>query len=292
MKRTCMILSGLLLLLGGAWAETRTQLVFPVGEKVSSPSFIGDFFIRPMIRYDETFHFPSTNTVTFSPGARSPWHTHGGMVVLVTGGVGYYQEAGKPAQILRQGDILDIPAGVLHWHGATKDSWFSQMVVWDDAYHGDDSRQMLVADAWYNHLAGEEYQGNPPSDGWMFHRPEGVVKLPAFTGTISLADVVGPDNAAGAPAMHYVVFDEGVASDWHSHEGGQILIATDGVGCHQMEGGPLEVLHPGDVAFCPPGVKHFHGAAPGSTFAHLAVNTNPDRPGVTWYGPAEDTKNL
>ena len=49
------------------------------------------------------------------------------MVVLVTGGVGLYQEEGKPALVLRKGDVLQIPAGVRHWHGATKDNWFSQV---------------------------------------------------------------------------------------------------------------------------------------------------------------------
>ena len=50
-----------------------------------------------------------------------------------------------------------------------------------------------------------------------------------------------------------------------------------------LEGQPVEILHPGDVAKCPPGVKHWHGAAPNSRFAHLAANTNPDKPGVEWY---------
>ena len=61
-----------------------------------------------------------------------------------------------------------------------------------------------------------------------------------------------------------------------------MLIVTEGIGYHQIEGQPVEVLHPGDVVMCPPNVKHWHGAAPNSRFAHLAAGTNPDRPAVVW----------
>ena len=54
-------------------------------------------------------------------------------------------------------------------------------------------------------------------------------------------------------------------------------------GYNEIEGGELEILHPGDVAFCPPDVKHWHGATRNSMFAHLAANTNPDQPGVQWF---------
>lgn len=72
--------------------------------------------------------------VTFEPGCRNNWHIHraekgGGQVLLCTGGNGWYQEAGKPAQALRPGDVVRIPAGVKHWHGAAKDSWFAHVAV-------------------------------------------------------------------------------------------------------------------------------------------------------------------
>ena len=63
---------------------------------------------------------------------------------------------------------------------------------------------------------------------------------------------------------------------------GSSLIATDGVGLHQIKGGKLEVLQPGDVVFCPPGVVHWHGSAPESSFAHIAINPE-DNHEVTWY---------
>lgn len=70
--------------------------------------------------------------VTFEPGCRNNWHVHhaeegGGQVLLVTDGRGWYQEWGKPAQELRPGDCVTIPAGVKHWHGAAKDRWMSHV---------------------------------------------------------------------------------------------------------------------------------------------------------------------
>lgn len=62
------------------------------------------------------------------------WHIHhaksgGGQLLLCTDGLGWYQEAGKPAQALHPGDVVTIPAGVKHWHGAQKDCWFSHIAI-------------------------------------------------------------------------------------------------------------------------------------------------------------------
>ena len=65
---------------------------------------------------------------------RNNWHIHhakngGGQILVCVAGRGYYQEWGKPAQELRPGDVVNIPAGVKHWHGAAPDSWFSHLAV-------------------------------------------------------------------------------------------------------------------------------------------------------------------
>lgn len=72
------------------------------------------------------------SNVTFEPGCRNNWHIHhaehgGGQVLLCTDGHGWYQEWGKPARALSPGDIVVIPAGVKHWHGAAADSWFAHI---------------------------------------------------------------------------------------------------------------------------------------------------------------------
>ena len=72
--------------------------------------------------------------MTFEPGCRNNWHIHhaksgGGQILLCTAGRGYYQEWGKPAQELHPGDVVNISAGIKHWHGAAPDSWFAHLAV-------------------------------------------------------------------------------------------------------------------------------------------------------------------
>lgn len=76
----------------------------------------------------------SIANVTFEPRCRNNWHIHkaakgGGQILLCTAGRGWYQEWGKEAQALKTGDVVIIPAGVKHWHGAAKDSWFVHLSV-------------------------------------------------------------------------------------------------------------------------------------------------------------------
>ena len=269
-------------LLNRSKVRSADELAFPLGMEINSDAFTGAVYFSSMVRTDDTYHFPATNNIIFSPGARSSWHTHGGMVILVTGGVGYYQEEGKSAQIIRKGDIVEIPAGVRHWHGAAPDSWFSQMVIYDSADTGDGTEEP-VSDAWYNALEAVEWENRGESSRFLFPTAAQTVSLPTFSGPAYVSSLLSADNAAGAPELHYVAFGEGVINNWHIHEGGQILVATDGVGYHQIEGEPVEVLYPGDVAFCPPGVKHWHGGSADTEFAHIAVNTNPEKTGLEWF---------
>ena len=92
--------------------------------------FVGHSFLNPLTGPGECPVFLAN--VTFEPGCRNNWHIHhatsgGGQILLCTDGRGWYQEWGKPAQALRPGDVVYIPAGVKHWHGAAKDSWFSHI---------------------------------------------------------------------------------------------------------------------------------------------------------------------
>lgn len=97
----------------------------PLPEELSS-FFDGQAYLK-MLTSDGV----SIGNVTFEPGSRNHWHIHheGGQILLVSGGRGYYQAWGEPAKALRAGDIVNIPAGVKHWHGATKDSWFCHLAI-------------------------------------------------------------------------------------------------------------------------------------------------------------------
>jgi len=68
--------------------------------------------------------------VTFEPGCRNNWHSHtGGQILIVVGGKGFYQAKEEPAHMLLPGDVVEIPANVVHWHGASPDSWFSHLAI-------------------------------------------------------------------------------------------------------------------------------------------------------------------
>ena len=69
--------------------------------------------------------------VTFEPGCRNNWHIHHGarQILICVSGRGWYQEWGKEAIALNPGDVIDVPEGVKHWHGAQKDSWFQHLAT-------------------------------------------------------------------------------------------------------------------------------------------------------------------
>lgn len=92
--------------------------------------FIGDSYLNSLISADDNIDVHVAN-VSFEPDCRNNWHVHhnGYQLLLLTAGEGWYQEFGKPAQKLHPGDAVAIHEGVKHWHGATKDSWFSHIAI-------------------------------------------------------------------------------------------------------------------------------------------------------------------
>lgn len=93
--------------------------------------FTGKSYLNPLTANQNTIN---VSNVTFEPACRNHWHIHcatqgGGQILLCVDGEGWYQEEGNPPQSLIAGDTVVIPAGVKHWHGAKKDSWFSHLAV-------------------------------------------------------------------------------------------------------------------------------------------------------------------
>lgn len=114
--------------------EFETENVFGLGQPndVFAQYFIGKSYLNPLTDPSKTSLFLAN--VTFEPGCRNNWHIHhassgGGQILICTAGFGWYQEEGKPAQSLKPGDVVTIPANVKHWHGAKKDSWFSHIAI-------------------------------------------------------------------------------------------------------------------------------------------------------------------
>lgn len=83
--------------------------------------------------------------------ARTNWHTHPkGQVLIVTSGKGFYQEKGKPTQVIKKGDVVDIPENTEHWHGASADSEMVHIAI--SNYLGDKNVDWLkpVTDEEFN----------------------------------------------------------------------------------------------------------------------------------------------
>lgn len=109
---------------------------------------------------------------------------------------------------------------------------------------------------------------------------------PNFTGEVWLASL-SEQKELNVP-MANVTFEPGCRNSWHSHKAGQLLIATAGIGYYQEKGQPPRRLYPGDIVEIAPDVVHWHGAAPDSWFAHIAITTNPQTNAAVWFSPVSD----
>ena len=107
-----------------------------------------------------------------------------------------------------------------------------------------------------------------------------------FTGRSWLAPLTG-NKDLNVP-MSNVTFEPGCRNNWHSHTGGQLLIAVGGVGYYQERGKAARRLLPGDVVEIAPDIEHWHGAAPDSWFSHLAIGCNPQTNQNTWLERVDD----
>ena len=102
-----------------------------------------------------------------------------------------------------------------------------------------------------------------------------------FTGNAFNIGLVAPDSIY-TTAVGNVYFEPGARSNWHTHPAGQILIITDGIGYHQIEGQPIEIIKKGDVVKCPPNVRHWHGASPDVGLQQLYIVPNTEKGIVDW----------
>jgi len=108
-----------------------------------------------------------------------------------------------------------------------------------------------------------------------------------FTGNAYNYGLV-PMDSTYTTLVGNVYFEPGARSNWHTHPAGQILIITDGVGYHQIEGQPRETLRKGDVVQCPPNVKHWHGASEETGLQQLYIVPNTEKGVVNWMEPVTD----
>lgn len=140
---------------GDVMASHAASMVFPIGAPNDgfAQYFSGKSFLAPVSK-EQVGVF----NVTFEPGCRNNWHIHhaksgGGQILICVAGRGYYQEWGKEAVEMRPGDVVNIPVGVKHWHGAAPDSWFSHLAVEVPGEEASNEWLEKVRDEDYTHAA-------------------------------------------------------------------------------------------------------------------------------------------
>lgn len=122
--------------------------IFPKGQKATE-NFTGDTWVKMLSTDAANFDAMSYNVI-FAPGSRTYWHSHpGGQLLFCTSGEGYYQEKGKPIQLLKAGDVVEIKPDVVHWHGATPNDGFVHLGISTQLSKG--------AATWYGEVTDEEY---------------------------------------------------------------------------------------------------------------------------------------
>jgi 4-carboxymuconolactone decarboxylase len=107
------------------------EIMFPIGapNDAFARYFIGQSYLAPVSKEQIAIY-----NVTFEPGCRNNWHVHhadkgGGQLLICIGGEGIYQAWGEKPVLMTQGTVVNIPAGVKHWHGALQDSWFAHLAM-------------------------------------------------------------------------------------------------------------------------------------------------------------------
>ncbi|WP_245952647.1 cupin domain-containing protein [Chitinophaga skermanii] len=131
-------------------ASNNAANVFDKGDKITNNNFKGDVWLKNLVVADSS-NPNAVGSVTFSPGARTNWHSHpAGQIILAIDGVGYYQEKGSPKKIIKKGEAIKCPPNIAHWHGASADSPFVQVAI-TGREKGETVWLEPVSDDEYNH---------------------------------------------------------------------------------------------------------------------------------------------
>lgn len=110
--------------------------IFPKGNPGPAEYFSGAAWVNILVPKDETGTY-TVGDVIFESGCRNNWHIHyTGQILLITDGEGFYQEKGKAEQPLKAGDVVVIPSGIKHWHGARHDHSLTHIVITNNSPEG------------------------------------------------------------------------------------------------------------------------------------------------------------
>ncbi|MFD1794918.1 cupin domain-containing protein [Paracoccus aurantiacus] len=112
-----------------------------------------------------------------------------------------------------------------------------------------------------------------------------------FTGTAFVVPTIDISEDRDF-SMAEVTFLPGARSNWHTHPRGQTILVTSGTGWTQEDGGTRQTINAGDVVWCPPDVRHWHGATDQTAMSHIVVNQPQDESVVDWMEPVTDEQYL
>jgi 4-carboxymuconolactone decarboxylase len=119
----------------------------------ANSNFVGTVSVNMMVNPDSLFN-TQMGAVTFEPGARTNWHYHpSGQILIIIEGTAYYQEKGKPKQILSKGEVAKCPPNVQHWHGAAPQGSMTHIALTPDLQRG--------GVVWLQQVTDEEYESKP-----------------------------------------------------------------------------------------------------------------------------------
>jgi 4-carboxymuconolactone decarboxylase len=179
-------------LLASASAEAQTLVITRGGSRPVQPApaenFSGGVRVESLFEALDPSH-ASGGSVTFEPGARTAWHSHPrGQILIVTGGTGRVQRWGDPIEAIRQGDVVRIPAGQKHWHGASQQGSMTHIAITE---HRDGTRVQ-----WMEQVSDQQYNGAQPipepsaSQAPIATGPSGPVQQRIAPGLAALTDDV------------------------------------------------------------------------------------------------------
>lgn len=118
-------------------------------------------------------------------------------------------------------------------------------------------------------------------------RPSAKGSADYFSGTVRMDPLIEAPEPARVRAAS-VTFEPGARTAWHTHPLGQTLVVTAGCGWAQREGGPVEIIRPGDVIWFAPGERHWHGATATTAMTHIAIQEALNGSPVTWMEKVSD----
>lgn len=259
--------------------------IFPKGEiGKNTNNYTGTIWLNELSAPDSIYKFGISQAV-YAPGSKLDWHIHpGGQILLITDGTGYYQEKGKPVQIVHKGDVIKCAPGVEHWHGAAPNSTFAYVAI---------SPSEKGKTIWLNRVTDEEYKSIKPAkplnsnlgsqDSATF--PKGFVapNTDDYTGTVWL-NALSMEDSIFPFSLIQATFAPASTLRWHIHPKGQVLLIMKGTGYYAEKGKPPRIVHKGDVIKCTPGVAHTHMATPDSDCAYIGIESR----GIEWLNRVTD----